>query len=258
MSGFTEASSPPPPGQGCAAASRETRAGTPGERPLPLSAIIPTLNAARVIGPTLATLAGQVAEIIIADGGSTDDIAALAAAAGARLVPSPRGRGPQIAAGVAASTQPWVLILHADTRPGAGWAEAVARFMADPAMAHRAGHFRFALDDPAPEARRLERWVARRCRWFALPYGDQGLLIRRVLLDEVGGVRPLVLMEDVDLVRRLGRARLAPLDVPFITSAERWRAEGWRRRSARNLLCLALWFAGVPPARIARIYGRRR
>ena len=78
-------------------------------------------------------------------------------------------------------------------------------------------------------------------------------------LAAAGGFRSIPIMEDVDLVRRLGRARLVALEAAFVTSAARWRAQGWWRRSARNLSCLALWFLGVPPARIARLYaGRRR
>ncbi|MBD0271428.1 MAG: glycosyl transferase family 2, partial [Acetobacteraceae bacterium] len=93
------------------------------------------------------------------------------------------------------------------------------------------------------------------CRALALPYGDQGLLIPRALYEAVGGFRPLPLMEDVDLVRRLGRGRLAALPVAAVTSAERWRREGWRLRSARNLACLSLWFLGVRPEAIKRLYG---
>ena len=121
-------------------------------------------------------------------------------------------------------------------------------------MKPRTAHFAFALDDASPEARRLERLVAWRCRALALPYGDQGLLLSRALYEAVGGFRPLPLMEDVDLVRRLGRRRLVALPVPAVTSAGRWRREGWRRRSARNLACLSLWFMGVPPRLIARLY----
>ena len=113
---------------------------------------------------------------------------------------------------------------------------------------------RFALDDSSDQARRLERLVAWRCRRMALPYGDQGLLISRALYDQVGGFRPLPLMEDVDLVRRLGRARLRGLEVAAVTSAEKWRRDGWRRRSARNLACLSLWYLGVPPKVIAKVY----
>jgi hypothetical protein len=119
----------------------------------------------------------------------------------------------------------------------------------------RAGYFRFALDDPSPVARRLERMVAWRCRALALPYGDQGLLIPRALYRAVGGFRPIPIMEDVDLVRRLGRRRLVALPAEALTSAERWRRDGWTWRSARNLVCLALWFLGVPPRLIRRLYG---
>ncbi len=218
-----------------------------------LSVVIPALNAAAVLPATIAALAGLPAEIVVVDGGSTDGT--VAAAAGARVVAAPRGRGTQIAAGVAAARGPWLLVLHADTRLAPGWDAAVRQAMRDPA---RAAHFRFALDDPAPAARRLERAVAWRCRVLVLPYGDQGLLIHRELLAKVGGVRPLPLMEDVDLVRRLGRARLVALDAAAVTSAARWQREGYRRRSARNLACLALWFLGVPPRIIARLYAGRR
>lgn len=225
---------------------------------MPVAAVIPTLNAEGGLAHSLAALAGAVAEILVVDGGSTDGTAAIAAEAGARVIASPRGRGQQLAAGAAAATAPWLLFLHADTRPGPGWQDAAARFMVAPGAAERAAYFRFALDDAAPQARRLERWVARRCRWLALPYGDQGLLIHRDLYVAVGGFRPIPLMEDVDLVRRLGRRRLAALDVPFVTSADRWRRDGWTRRSLRNFGCLALWFLGVPPDRIARLYAGRR
>jgi hypothetical protein len=87
-----------------------------------------------------------------------------------------------------------------------------------------------------------------------MPYGDQGLLIQRDLLAQVGGMRPIPLMEDVDLVRRLGRRRLVALDADAVTSAARWERDGYLRRSARNLCCLALWFAGVPPRWIVRLY----
>ncbi|MBV8868527.1 MAG: TIGR04283 family arsenosugar biosynthesis glycosyltransferase [Acetobacteraceae bacterium] len=217
-----------------------------------LSIVIPTLNAASALSGTLAAV-GAEAEVVVSDGGSEDSTPALARRLGARVLRSPRGRGSQLAAGVAAARGPWLLLLHADTRLGPGWADAVAAHQRKGAGG--AGYFRFALDSPDPRARRLERAVAWRCRALALPYGDQGLLIHRDLLERVGGVRPIPLMEDVDLVRRLGRARLAALDADALTSAAKWERDGWYRRSARNLACLALWHAGVPPRLIARAYG---
>jgi hypothetical protein len=138
---------------------------------------------------------------------------------------------------------------------GPGWAEAVTGFVEAPQAASCAGYFDFELDDAAPAARRLERIVAWRCRVVALPYGDQGLLISRALFDTVGGYAPLPLMEDVDLVRRLGRRRLAPIGVRCIASARRYRQDGYWRRPLRNLFCLSLYFAGMPPERISRLYG---
>lgn len=219
---------------------------------LDLAVVIPGLNASRMLSGTVASL-GPVREVVVVDGGSRDDTPALAQRLGVRVLAAPRGRGPQIAAGVAAIEPGWVLILHADTRLEGSWREAARAHMAQGAA--RAACFRFALDSQEPAARRLERMVAWRCRTLALPYGDQGLLIHTDLLRGIGGVRPLPLMEDVDLIRRLGRRRLVMLEPAAITSAGKWRRDGWWRRSARNLFCLGLWFLGVPPRLIERIYG---
>jgi rSAM/selenodomain-associated transferase 2 len=224
-----------------------------------LSVVVPALDAAATLPATLDALGGEgVEEVVVVDGGSADATRAVAAARGARVIDAPRGRGPQLAAGAAAARGDWLLFLHADTRLAPGWPQAAAAFMGHPAdQADRAAYFRFALDDPSPQARRLERRVAWRCARLGLPYGDQGLLIARRFYGTLGGYRAdLPLMEDVDLVLRIGRRRLVALDAPAVTSAARWRAAGWRRRSARNLLCLSLFFLGVPPRRIAALYGR--
>ena len=234
--------------------------------------VIPTLDAAATLEATLRALAAVPGEVVVADGGSRDGTQALARRLGARVVEGPRGRGTQLAAGIAAASGSWLLLLHADTRLLAGWEAAVRAHLATPRGAgcgaqpdgapEPAGYFRFALDSADPRARRLERLVAWRCRAWSLPYGDQGLLVSRRLLDEVGGMPALVLMEDVALVgrirRRLGRGGLVALDAAALTSAARWDREGWWRRSARNLACLGLWRLGVPAGTIARLYGSRR
>lgn len=221
-------------------------------RAVDLAVVIPTLNAARNLPATIGSIGGVPREIIVADGGSDDDTVGIARRFGCRSVVAPRGRGSQLAAGVAAAQAPWLLLLHADTRLAPGWAAEAARHIAT--HPDKAGYFRFRLDDDAPAARRLERAVAWRCRVLALPYGDQGLLVAASLLRAVGGIRPIPLLEDVDLVRRLGRAKLVALESEAVTSAARYRRDGYLRRGARNLALLGLWFAGVPPRLLARLY----
>lgn len=227
-----------------------------------LSVVIPALNAERTLPDCLGALregqaAGFVDEIIVVDGGSPDATAATARAAGAVVVESERGRGAQLAAGASAAAGRWLLFLHADTVLELGWAEEAVRFIrrVETEKRHIAAVFRFALDDEAPGARRMERLVAWRCRRLGLAYGDQGLLISRVLYDRVGGFRPIPLMEDVDLVRRIGKSRLTILESRAVTDAARYRKDGYIRRPLRNLTILSLYFLGVPPRVLARLYG---
>lgn len=215
-----------------------------------LSVIIPARDANALLPAAVARLADAgVGEVIVSDGGTLPppDVPSPA-----RLVLGAPGRGRQLVAGAAAASGEWLLFLHADTRLGNGWEKVVEAHMA--AHEDKAAVFRFALDDPHPAARRLEAIVAWRSRWLALPYGDQGLLISRALHDRIGGFRPIPIMEDVEIVRRLGRARLRLLDADAITSAVRYRREGYLRRMLRNVVCLSLYFIGVSPDRIRRIY----
>jgi rSAM/selenodomain-associated transferase 2 len=221
---------------------------------IPLSIVIPVLDRRPELEATLRALP-QVGEVIVVDGGSTDGSAEAARSQGARMFVTPPGRGGQLRAGAGEAAFDWLLFLHADTwLDGAAWAairETVSR-----GEAGRAASFRFRLDDGAWQARVLEWGVRARVALLALPYGDQGLLIHRSLYDAVGGYRELPLMEDVDLVRRLGRRRLRRLPGTATTSAERWRRRGWARQSLANLRCLLLYAAGAPVERIVRSRGR--
>ncbi len=224
-----------------------------------IAVVVPALNAAADLAAALAALeegraAGLVGQTLVVDGGSADATREIAARAGARVLSAPRGRGAQLAAGAAAAEAPWLLFLHADTRLVSGWTTVVARFQAGEDSRRRAAVFRLAFDDPAPEARRLARLANWRARVLGLPYGDQGLLIARAFYQELGGFRPLPLMEDVDLIRRIGRRRVEVLEADALTSAVRYRRDGWWLRPARNLSLLALYYLGVPPARLARLY----
>ena len=220
---------------------------------LDVALVVPALNARASIAGTLAPFCSKIRELIVSDGGSTDGTPDEARRHGAVVVDGAPGRGGQLRRGAAAASASWLLFLHADTRLESDWEQAVSQAMAQ--GPDRAAYFRFALDDASPKARRLESMVAWRARAFGLPYGDQGLLISRKLYDGVGGFRDMPLMEDVDLVRRIGRRNLVAMPVRAVTSAHKFRRDGYWRRSAKNLFCLSLYFAGVNPAAIKRIYG---
>lgn len=226
-----------------------------------ISIVIPTLDAAAHLRRSLPPLAefemlDLLREVIIADGGSADETAAIAEAAGAIFLAVEKGRGQQLAAGAEVARGDWLLFLHADTVLQPGWDRTVRDFVDDPENLRRAGYFRLALDDKRLAARRIA-WLANlRSRLFGLPYGDQALLISRAFYQQLGGFRPLALMEDVDMVRRIGRSRLTMLDAIAVTSAERYRRGGFWRRPLRNQLCLLLWFLGMPVERIMRFYYR--
>lgn len=217
-----------------------------------ISAVVPTLGLSGHLAPCLQSLA-DCDEIIIADGEPGGGTNAIAHQFGARVVEAHRGRGAQLAYGAAAASGDILLFLHSDTRLSAGWLD-LARSHA--ARSARPACFRLALDDHAWQARVIERAVALRTRLFGLPYGDQGLLVSRAAYDRSGGFRPLPLMEDVDLLRRIERPVM--LDAAALTSAERWRRDGWARRSLLNLACYSSWRLGISPARIAGFYDRRR
>jgi rSAM/selenodomain-associated transferase 2 len=225
----------------------------------PLSVVIPTLDAEAELPHALLALmegvgAGLLREVVVSDGGSRDGTLAVARDAGALVVAGPPGRGGQIRRGVAASGGPWLLVLHADTRLGAGWSDA-ARAHLEAGAASGAGWFRlrFRAEGTAPRA--VERWVDLRSR-MGLPYGDQGLLLPRALHDAVGGFEDIPLMEDVAMARAL-RGRLTALRAEAWTSAGRYEAGGWIRRGGRNLLTLGRYLAGADPDRLARSYVRR-
>lgn len=220
-----------------------------------LDVVIPTLNAGATLAQTLASLPPGAA-VTITDGDSGDDTLSIAQGSGRRIIQGPAGRGRQLAAGAAASERQWLLFLHADTtvEPG-GWGT-IAAHMARPEGEGVAASLRLAIDDPSWQARIIERGVALRVRWLGLPYGDQGLLIHRDLYRAVGGYRDLPLMEDVDIMRRIGRRRHVALDAEAHTSAVRWRRRGWLGQTLLNLTCLSLYGLGVPAERIARLYGR--
>jgi rSAM/selenodomain-associated transferase 2 len=219
-----------------------------------LSVVIPTLNAETALADTIQSVQGFFPEIIIADGGSTDETIAIAHNFGAKIVMSEKGRGRQLRAGGKAASGDWLLFLHADTRLTEDWNGEAFAFMTNPHNTGRAAVFTYRLDDPTPPARRVERLVAWRTRSLGLPFGDQGLLISRAFYDSLGGFRDMPLMEDIEIIRQIGKRRLAVLQSFALTSADKYQSGGWWARPVRNVCCQILYFLGIPPSVLVLLY----
>lgn len=222
----------------------------------PISVIIPTLNAATHLPDCLSALmegieAGLIRELIVSDGGSTDATGATAQAWGAQVVHGEASRGGQLRAGCEAAQGTWLLVVHADSVLAPGWTTAVLAHLDAP---ERAGWGRLAFDQAGIAASLVARWAQLRSR-LGLPYGDQGLLISRALYDRVGGYSDQPLMEDVSLAGAL-KGHLVGLDMTAVTSAEKYRRQGWLRRGGRNLLTLVRYLAGQDVETLARSYRR--
>lgn len=225
-----------------------------------LSVVIPTLNAEKMLLRTLSGLMdgvfdGVVKEVIVVDGGSTDATRRLADEAGVTVLVTQKGRGHQLRTGGAHAKCSWLLFLHADTVLSKEWSREVQKFVkAQRGSKPHAAAFNFALDDQGLQASLLEKAVSMRSRFLKLPYGDQGLLIHRDHYHEIGGYAEIPLMEDVDIVRRIGGGRLDILKSRALTSSERFRQNGYLVRSAKNVSLLGLYYLRVPPRVLVRLY----
>jgi glycosyltransferase involved in cell wall biosynthesis len=237
----------------------------PWQRHRMISVIIPTLNAEELLPATLtalvpAALEGLVREVIVVDGGSTDRTGQIADHTGAELISAPPNRGAQLRAGAHAARHPWLLFLDADTVLASGWEREADSFMDRVdrgASRHSAAAFSFAIDDDGFAPRALEWLVYLKCAVLHLPSGGQGLLISRRRYDEVGGHRPLAMMEDVDLLRRIGPRRVKLLSARAVSDAARYRRDGYIRATLGNLAQRIRYALNLAPAQAAELGGER-
>ncbi len=227
-------------------------------QPLRISAIIPTLNEQATIRKVIeATESAGIDEILIIDGGSTDDTAAIAASCSCRVLESSPGRATQMNLGARESTGDVLLFLHADN-----WLEPDAARQIHNALAHSdvaGGAFQQRIEADGMLYRWLEWGNARRVTGWQMPYGDQGLFVRRSIFNRLGGFQEVPLLEDVLLSRQLrSEGKIVLLRGPIYVSARRWQEHGVIRQTIRNWGILAAHRCGVSPKRLARYYALHR
>jgi rSAM/selenodomain-associated transferase 2 len=221
-----------------------------------LSVVIPALNEEASIATAIsAAWAAGATEVIVVDGGSRDGTCAECVGVPCRLLHGETGRGQQQRLGTEQASGEVVLFQHADCRLAADCGRQIRSAVQDGGAV--AGAFRQRIEASGILFRLLERGNAARARWLGMPYGDQGIFVRRDVLRRMGGFPAVPLMEDVILMRRVRRvARPVLLPGPIHVQARRWRRHGVVRQTLRNWTLLAAYFWGIPPETLIRFYRR--
>ncbi|WP_028586018.1 TIGR04283 family arsenosugar biosynthesis glycosyltransferase [Desulfogranum mediterraneum] len=223
-----------------------------------LAVIIPTLNEAANLPATLAALAAAApTEILVVDGGSTDQSCALAAEAGARVIQTPPGRAGQMNQGAELSSAELLLFVHADTRLPREAGRSIRQALDRPGVV--GGAFSLGIDHPRPMLRLIAAGANLRSRLLGLPYGDQAIFTRRETFWAAGGFPQTPIMEDYIFIRRLGKmGRIVILPQVVLTSARRWQNLGILRTTLINQLIVLGYTLGIAPDRLARFYRRAK
>ena len=219
-----------------------------------ISIIIPTLNEARAIGATLeavSRLQGRF-EVIVVDGGSDDDTVDIVRRAGLHAIACERGRGCQMHQGANAALGGVLWFLHADTHPPAQAPNRILDALQSPNVV--GGNFELRFDGGTTPARVLTRvypWF----RLLGLSYGDSGIFVRTSVYREIGGFQPYPLFEDLDLIKRVKRrGKFVHLPCELLTSSRRFEGRSFSWTFARWTAMQVLYWAGVSPHTLNRIY----
>jgi rSAM/selenodomain-associated transferase 2 len=217
-----------------------------------ISIIIPVLNEETTIGPLLEALQDRGAdELLVADGGSVDRTVEIASAH-ARIVHASEGRAVQMNTAAAVASGDVLLFLHADTRLGATALEVVRNAMSHSVVVGGNFDIRYGGKDWAATAFTYINRMRRRCGIF---YGDSGIFCRRSVFQSLGGFVCWPILEDYEFARRLRRVgKLVYLEEPIWVSDRRWRKNGLLTTMASWFFIQSLYYAGVPPKHLARLY----
>ena len=219
-----------------------------------VSVIVPTLNEAPVLAPTLARArAARPHEIIVVDGGSSDDTVRVATGLADAILTAARGRATQMNAGAAVASGDVLVFLHADTLVPSTFVAAIAHACGDAHVV--GGRFDVELVPSSPLLWLTGCLMNWRSRLTRIATGDQAIFVHRTTFATLGGFADIPLMEDIDLSRRLKRAgRIACLRERVTTSSRRWRAHGVVRTILLMWTLRVLYFCGVGPERLAQLY----
>ena len=226
---------------------------------LRVSVIIPALNEQSLIADAIRSAhdAGA-AQVIVVDGGSTDETTMVAGKQRATVLVTSPGRAIQQNAGAAVAEGDVLLFLHADCRLHPDAIHDLRRRLDAPANAV-GGFFRQRIDSSDRIFRVIEAGNLARARLLKWAYGDQGIFVRTHAFRSLGGFPELTLMEDLYFIKRLKRlGPLLAISTPITVSARRWKQRGAIRQTLTNWSLITAAHLGISPNRLARFYAKNR
>jgi len=220
-----------------------------------VSVIIPAWRETENLTRLLSSIEAEGVEVIVTIPDGDEISVDTASRFDVAVVLGNAGRGAQLSKGADAATGEIFLFCHADTELPAGWKDSVIALLADEKVS--CGAFRLRFNAPGRGYRLTEFIGNLRCRLFGLPYGDQTLFTTRRAYYSAGGFKPLPLMEDVDMVKRLSKVGSVVIHKDMaITSARRYEKIGLLQGVARNFIIITLYTLGVSESRLSAWYHR--
>ncbi|MDC0074470.1 TIGR04283 family arsenosugar biosynthesis glycosyltransferase [Alphaproteobacteria bacterium] len=221
-----------------------------------ITIIIPTYQAGLVLKNCLESI-GNKFHVLIIDGNSDDNTLEIARKKGASVFQSPiLGRGSQLSYGASLTNSDWLLFLHADSVLDHKWEDEVKEFIITKNSENIAGVFKLKFNSNKIMSKVLEFSVYLRNKFFNLPYGDQGLLISNYLYNKIGGFSDRPIMEDLELIERLGKKNIFFLNSFITTSYSKYKQDGYLLRVVKNLICLVSYKLNLPIKYIHWLYGK--
>ena len=216
-----------------------------------ITIVIPTLNSANKLDATLNNISNITQNIIVVNADSNDRTTKIAKKYNCKIIQSIPNRGVQLHAGAMESSTKWTLFLHSDSELNKNALHEIQKFIY--LHPNKAGYFKLKFNDKNPYAFVIEKIVYLRNIFLKLPYGDQGLLISKNLYHKVGGFKAIPIMEDVNIIRKIGYKNINIINTYITTDASKYKKYGWIKRPLFNLYCLILYFLNID---INKIYDK--
>lgn len=219
-----------------------------------ISIIIPALNEEKFIAKTIQSVkSGFNIEIIVVDGGSSDNTVEIAESEGAKVIKSKPPRSAQMNRGAEESKGEILFFLHGDTIIPSGYELTIRGTFDYPEIC--AGAFKFKLDEESKSFKIIENLANFRSEFLKMPYGDQGIFLKKKLFQKIGGYPEIPIMEDFELIRKIRRyGDIFTASFPAVTSARRWKEQGILKTALINQLMIIGYYLGVSPDKLRKWY----